>query len=74
MELATVLIGGGIVLGVLVGRWWALAPAAAPGVRISQAAEIEAVPGWYLGLVYSALGGLGVVAGILLGRRLRRAA
>lgn len=66
------LIGGGVVLGALVGRWWALAPAAALGVWISQAAEIEGVPGWYLGLVYALLGAVGIAAGVLVRRHLAR--
>ena len=64
------LIGGGIVLGLLVGRWWALVPAAALGIWISQATEVEAVPGWYLGLVYALLGAVGIAAGVLVRRRL----
>jgi hypothetical protein len=72
MELAAVLIGGGIVLGVLVGRGWALVPAAGLGVWISQVAELEAVPGWYLGLVYAVLGGAGITGGVLVRRRLAR--
>jgi hypothetical protein len=72
VELAAVLIGGGIVLGLLVGRWWALLLAAALGVWISQATEVEAVPGWYLGLVYALLGAAGITAGVLVRRRLAR--
>jgi hypothetical protein len=66
-----VLVTAGLLLGVLVGRWWIL-PAAAPvGVWIALTAEIEAVPGWYLGLVYAGLSGLGIASGVLL-RRLAR--
>ena len=38
------LIGAGFILGVLVGRWWALAPALGFAVWIATASEVE-VPG-----------------------------
>jgi hypothetical protein len=72
MEAAAVVIGGGFVLGILVGRWWAFVPAAGLGAWISQTTEIEAVPGWYLGLVYAFFGATGIAAGVLVRRRLAR--
>jgi hypothetical protein len=72
MQLALVLVSGGFALGFLVGRWWALVPAAALGAWTATSVELEAVPGWYIGLVYAGLSALGIVAGALLRRRLRR--
>jgi hypothetical protein len=69
MLLALVLVSGGFALGVLVGGWWALIPAAALGAWIASTTEVEAVPGWYLGLVYAGLSALGIVAGAVLRRR-----
>lgn len=64
-----VLVGGGFVAGLLVRRWWALVLPAGLGIWIGLSEEIE-VPGWFLGLVYGALGAAGVGLGILVGRRL----
>ena len=66
-----VLVGGGFTVGLLVRRWWALVLPAGLGVWIALESELE-VPGWFLGLVYGALGAAGVGLGILVGRRLTR--
>lgn len=70
------LIGAGFILGVLVGRWWAVAPAVGFGVWIAIVSEVE-VPGWFLGVMYGVIGCASIGTGIAVRRvihRLRRAA
>jgi hypothetical protein len=55
------------VLGLIVGRWWALLAAAGVGVWIGMTEEVE-VSGWWLGAGYAAFAALGIAAGILLRR------
>jgi hypothetical protein len=64
-----VLICSGLAVGLVLGRWWALLTSVAVGLWIGLSNEVD-VPGWYLGLVYAALSGLGIAAGVLLRRRL----
>jgi hypothetical protein len=66
-----VLVAGGFVAGLVVRRWWALVLPAGLGVWIALKSELE-VPGWFLGLYYGALAGVGVGLGVLVGRRLAR--
>lgn len=54
-------------LGLILGRWWALLACISVGVWIGLSEEVE-VPGWYLGAWYAALSGVGVAAGVLLRR------
>jgi hypothetical protein len=58
------------VVGVVLGRWWTLFASAGLGVWIARSAELEAVPGWYLGLWYAALSAFGIALGVLVRRRL----
>ena len=69
MFLVVVFAGGGFLLGLLVGRWWALAGAAAAGIWIALWEEVE-IPGWLYGLLAGGLAGLGVAVGVFLRRRL----
>jgi hypothetical protein len=66
-----VLIGVGFALGLIVGRWWVILACVGVGAWIGLSEELE-IPGWYLGLVYAALSGLGLAAGILVRRNLTR--
>jgi hypothetical protein len=68
MILYLVLVGGGFIIGLVLGRWWALLASVGIGLWIGLGEEVE-VPGWYLGLAYAALSGLGIALGILLRRR-----
>ena len=61
------LIGGGLVLGLVLGRWWALLASVGLGLWVGLTEEIE-VSGSYLGLVYAAISGLGIVVGLVLRR------
>jgi hypothetical protein len=58
------LVGGGFVLGLIVGRWWALTAAAVVGVVAALFEEIE-LEGWFLGLLYAVLAAVGISVGIL---------
>ena len=72
MLVVLVLVPAGFVVGSLVGRWWALLAAVAVGVWVALSAEIEAVPGWYVGLVYSGFAAAGISAGVLVRRGLAK--
>lgn len=65
------LIGAGFILGVLVGRWWALAPAVGFGVWIAIVSEVQ-VPGWFLGLMYGVIGCASIGTGIVVRRAIHR--
>jgi hypothetical protein len=56
------------VLGVGLGRWWALLAAAGVGLWVGLTEEVE-VPGWFLGFAYAGLSGLGIALGVLLRRK-----
>jgi hypothetical protein len=55
------------VLGLLVGRWWALVAAAGLGVWVAVSEEVE-LDGWFLGLLYALLAAVGIALGILTRR------
>ena len=65
--LVGVLVGAGFLLGLIVGRWWALGAAAAVGIFAAVFEEIE-VEGWFLGLLYAVLAAVGISIGILTRR------
>lgn len=62
------LVVGGFVFGLVVGRWWALIGAAGLGIWVALVTEVE-VPHAFLGVGYSALAGAGIAAGVALQRR-----
>ena len=57
----------GFILGLLL-RWWGLATAAVFGIWIASTTEVDAVPGWFLGLTYAVCVAIGVGLGTV-GRR-----
>jgi nitrate reductase gamma subunit len=65
------MIAGGFLLGVAVGRWYVLVVPLACGVWLAVVSEVDEVPAWFLGLAYGALLALGMTGGILLRRALR---
>ena len=67
-----VLVGAGFILGVFVGRWWALAPAVGFGAWIAIVSKVEEVPGWFLGLWYGVIGCVSIGAGIVVRRAIHR--
>jgi hypothetical protein len=64
-------IGGGLLLGLMVGRWWALLAAAGVGVWVGLAAEVE-ISSWLLGAGYAILAAGGIIAGVLVRKLLAR--
>jgi hypothetical protein len=62
-----VLLVGGFVLGLVLGRWWALLVTVGLGLWVGLTEEVE-VSGSYLGLAYAGVSGLGIVLGIALRR------
>ena len=60
---------GGLVIGLIVGRWWALAAPIALGVWIGVESNVDEVPPWFLGSAYALISGIGVGSGVLLRRR-----
>jgi hypothetical protein len=67
MSLVAIFAGGGLLVGLLVGRWWALLAAVGVGIWIGVWEEVE-IPGWLYGLAAS----LFVAGGIALGVFIRR--
>ena len=66
-----VLMAVGFILGLLVGRWWALTAAVGFGVWVAFVSELE-VPGWFLGLWYGAIACAGIGTGIAVRRAIHR--
>ena len=62
------LIAGGFILGLLVGRW-ALVAAVGVGVWVAVYSEVD-VPGWFLGIGYCAVASVGIGASLLVRRAL----
>ena len=66
-----VLIAVGFVLGLVGGRWWAVAAPIGFGLWVAIVAEVE-VPGWFLGLWYGGVGCVGVGTGVAVRRAIHR--
>jgi hypothetical protein len=66
------LIVGGLVLGLVFGRWWTLGAAAVAGIWVALVSEVDEVPGWYLGLGYAVLMAVGIAVGVVTRKGLRR--
>ena len=62
----------GLVVGIIVGRWWALAVPAAFAVYIAVESEVDAVPPLLLGALYGLVGAVAVGVGILTRRLVSR--
>ena len=65
------LVVGGLLLGLVIGRWWTLVAPVALGAWIGVTEEVE-VPGAFLGIGYALFSAAGVVAGVLLRRPLAK--
>ena len=50
---------GGLILGLVVGRWWTLLPLLGLGLWIAVTAEVDEVSPWFLRSAYGALRGGG---------------
>jgi hypothetical protein len=64
-------IGIGFLIGLAIGRWWALVIAAGFGIWVGGEANVDEVPHWFLGLAYGAITALGIAAGIVARRASR---
>jgi hypothetical protein len=67
----TVILGVGLILGVVVGRWWALLAAVAFGVWIWRNTGVE-ISHEFLGFVSGGFAAIGIAAGVFVRRRLKR--
>jgi hypothetical protein len=65
------LVLAGFILGLIVGRWWALVAPAAFGAWIAVNTPVVDVPPWFLGAGLAALPAIGIAAGVA-GRRWMR--
>ena len=71
-----VLIVAGFLLGIALGRWWALLAALALGLWVGMTEEVE-VPGSVIGVYVGGPAALGIASGVVMRRllaRMRRAA
>jgi len=63
----------GLLLGLIVGRWWVLVVAAGAGVWVALTEEVE-VDGAWLGFAYGVASAVGILIGVLLRRFANRSA
>jgi hypothetical protein len=66
-----ILLLAGLILGLAVGRWWALVAAAGIGVWIAVVSEVDEVPPWFLGAAYAVLAASGIAVGVAVRKRTR---
>jgi hypothetical protein len=67
--LGIVLIVGGFVLGLAVGRWWILAAAVAFGLWAGSVEAVE-VSAWVIAIGYGGFAAIGLASGVLFRRLL----
>ena len=63
--IAIVFLVLGLVLGLAIGRWWALVLAIGPGLWVGIGADVD-IPDWALGLLYFGITAAGIAAGVAL--------
>jgi hypothetical protein len=63
-----VLIGGGFLLGLIIGRWWALTAPAALGLWAGLSFTNLEVPAAWIAFAYAGMGALGVLIGLVVRR------
>jgi hypothetical protein len=68
MSWPVILLGGGVLLGLLVGRWWALIGPAGVGSWAGLPFTDLEVPAAWIGFAFAGLGAIGVVVGLVLRR------
>ena len=62
------LVVAGLGVGIVVGRWWALAAPAAFAVYVAVESDVDVVPPLFLGVFYGLVGAAAVGAGVLIRR------
>ena len=60
-----VVLALGLVIGLILGRWWALVAALAFAVWIWATTDVE-VAHWFLGLAYGGAAAIGIAVGVAL--------
>jgi hypothetical protein len=61
----------GLILGLAIGRWWALFAAVAFGAWIWETTHVE-VSHWVLALGYGGIAAIGIAIGVLIRKRARK--
>lgn len=62
---------GGLILGLIAGRWWMLGAALGLGLWIAIISEVDEVSPWFLGFAYGALAAARITVGVVVRQRLR---
>jgi hypothetical protein len=63
------LLLGGLVLGLVVGRWWTLTAAVAVAFWIAVTTGVDEVPPWFLGAAYAGLLAATIAVGVFIRQR-----
>lgn len=66
-----ILVVGGLILGLAVGRWWTLVAAVGIGTWIAVVSEVDEVPPWFLGAAYAVLAASAIAVGVVVRKRTR---
>jgi hypothetical protein len=64
--------GIGLIVGLLVGRWWALVCALGVFLWVGVGFEVDVPSIWVLALIYAGIAAAGIAAGVLGRAALRR--
>jgi hypothetical protein len=65
-------IGIGFLIGLIVGRWWAVLAGVGFGIWIGVRTPVVDVPPWLLGLSFGVVASGAIAAGVAIRRGLRR--
>jgi len=65
-------VGVGFLLGLIVGRWWAVAAAVVFGIYVGVASDVDISP-WLYGFLTAAIGAGAVISGLFLRKLLEHA-
>jgi hypothetical protein len=66
-----IVVVAGLILGLVVGRWWTLLAAAGVGVWIALITGVDEMSPWFLGAIYGTLSAFAIAIGILVRKRMR---
>jgi hypothetical protein len=65
MVVAAVLVAGGLTVGLIFGRWWALIAAPAVWLLVAATGDFHG-PAWAVGIGMALLAALGISVGVIL--------